>query len=239
VPDVVTYNDLIPYLKPEEKQAILGFDIESTEPVYIDLSISTQLIVGNPSTGKTNILKLIARQFASSKVYISDSRAGDLQELETASNVIYMDSENMLESFYNALDEEVKARQTALAASGLRPRDFLASQPPTLLLIDDGDNFIELCKQKSMEVEALLPKVVEVGITIITTTLPSKLRGYDAVTKSLKEAQAGVALGNPGDQNVFQILSPRAYKPSPEIGFWYKRGDVRQVKMPLMDVQYD
>jgi len=235
VPDVVTYNDLIPYLKSEERQAVLGFDVESTEPMYLDFSIGSHLIVGSPSTGKTNVLKLIAKQFMTSKLFVSDSRAGDLQELEAVSNVCYMDTESMLDEFYKKLNDEVTAGKTALEASGLRAREFFATQPPTLLLIDDGDNFIELCKQKSLEVEALLPKIIESGITIITTSLPSKLKGYDSVTKALKDAQSGVALGSPGDQSIFQILSPRGYKPSSEMGFWYKRGDVRQIKIPLMD----
>ena len=34
---------------------------------------------------------------------------------------------------------------------------------PVLVFIDDGDNFIELCKAKAKEMEKLLPKAKDMG----------------------------------------------------------------------------
>ena len=233
VPDVVTYEDLIPFLKVTARQAILGFDIENTDPIYMDLSITCQLIVGTPATGKTNVLKLIAQQFSGARRFIADSRTGDLQDFEGTS--VYMETESQIDSFYEALSGEVEARQQALQSSGMRAREFNASQPPALVLIDDGDNFVELCRNKAKEMEALVPKAMEVGVVFIVTTHPSKLRGYDNLSKILKDTQAGIALGNPSDQSIFNIQSPRGYKPVADIGFWYKRGDVCQVKLPFIN----
>jgi len=242
VPEVITYADLTPYEKTKERMGILGFDVESTEPTYLDMSITSQMIVGGPATGKTNVLKLLLRQFADASssgnavnlCFISDSRAYDLQDHEGLPNIIYMGAENQLEEFYTKLSSETERRSLLLEESGQRIKDFIASQPTALVLIDDGDNFVELCKLKSTEMEKLIAKAKEMGITFIITTLPSKMRGYDGITAMLKDNQAGLVLGNPGDQGIFNVTAPRGYKAVPNIGFWHKRGDTRQVKLPLI-----
>jgi len=234
VPETVTYLDLTPFLKVKEKQAVLGFDTESTDPMYLDSSIPSQLIVGGSMTGKTNLLKLILTQFDGAKCFISDSRVGDLQDYEGKENVVYMGAESQLEDFYLGLSEEVERRKQALESSGLRPREFNAAEPPALVLIDDADTFVEYTKAKTADVEKLVQEAMDLGITFIATTMGSKMKGYDNLTKMLKGAQAGMVLGNPSDQAILQVQPPRGYKPIADIGFWYKRGDVRQVKLPFM-----
>ena len=234
VPEVVTYADLAPYIKAEEKQAVLGFNTETTDPVYLDMSITCQLVVGVASSGKTNVLKLVAEQFKGASLFVADSRSSDLHEFEDAPNVTYMGTESQFDNFYEVLNNETERRREKQQSSGMRAREFCTSQPTVLVIIDDGDNFVELCKTKAKEMEILVPKAMELGITFIITTLPSKMRGYDNLTKLLRDTQVGVVLGNPGEQNIFQIAPPRGYKPVPNIGFWYKRAETCQVKLPLI-----
>ena len=115
-------------------------------------------IVGNPSTGKSNVLKILLKQFSGEPCFIVDSR----------------------------------------------------------------------------EMEALVAKAMEYGITFICTTLPTKMRGYDNMTKLLRDGQAGVILGIPSDQGILPVSTPKNFKASPEIVCWYKRGDVKQVKIPFV-----
>jgi S-DNA-T family DNA segregation ATPase FtsK/SpoIIIE len=234
VPDIVTYGDLEAYLKTGERKAVLGLDIESTDPVYLDLSIACTMIIGAPTTGKTNVLKLLIAQFKGLKLFIADSRAGDLHDYEGLPGVTYMGTESQLDGFYMGLTEEVERRTDAFNASGQRTRDFIASQPVALVLIDDGDNFVELCKGRAGEMEQLISKSKGMGVSFVVTTLPSKLRGYDAITPQLKDTQAGVVLGNPGEQTILPVTAPRAYKPVQDIAFWFKRGDTRQIKLPFI-----
>jgi len=242
VPDAITYTDLVPYLNTNDRMGIIGFDIESTEPTYFDMSITSQLIVGGPATGKTNVLKLLIKQFVDDEsiadttnlCFISDSRACDLQDYEDIPSITYMSSENQLEEFFTRLSQEVGRRQNLYEQSGMRIKDFIASLPTALVLIDDADNFVELCKPKSFETESLMAKSKEMGITFIATTLPGKMRGYDGITTILKDNQAGLVLGSPSDQGILAVTPPRNYKAIVDIGFWFKRGDVRQVKLPLM-----
>ena len=234
LPEVITYQDLEPYVQVESKQGIIGFDVESTEPMYLDLSIPVHNIVGGASTGKTNLLKLLLTQFKGMPCYIVDSGAGDLMDFEKKKGVTYMGNTEQFEGFCAALQKEKETREEEYQESGLRPREFCASKTSIPILIDDADNFIEMCTAKSREVEELFEGMENLGFVIINTTLPTKLRGFDNMTKLLRAGQSGVALGNPGEQQILSIQTPRNFKMIPEIGFWYKRGDVKQVKIPLV-----
>ena len=234
VPDIVTYEDLAPYINAMQRQITVGFNTETTEPTYLDLSIACQLIVGGPSTGKTNVLKLIASQLKGMTLFVADSATGDLNALETWPQITYMETADQLDNFYQNLLGEVERRQTELDASDMRIREYLASQPPVLVLIDDADNFVELCKGKAMDMENLVTAAISMGITFITATQPLKMRGFDNITKVLKGSPAGIVLGHPAEQNVLQVPPPRGYKAVPDIGFWYRRGDISQIKMPFM-----
>ncbi|MDR2600044.1 MAG: type VII secretion protein EssC [Oscillospiraceae bacterium] len=234
VADIVSYEDLVSHLKLSDKQAVIGFDTESTDPLYLDLNITCHLIIGGPMTGKTNVLKILLKQFNDKRCFIADSRAEDLNEYEGLQDVTYMSTESQLEEFHRKLLELVDKRENALKTSGQKVRDFIASQPPVVVVIDDGDNFIELCKMKSSDMERLITRAKDVGVPFIVTTLPTKMRGYGGITDILKDNQAGIALGNPNEQSVLPIKAPNRYKPVQDIGFYLKRGDVRQFKLPFI-----
>jgi S-DNA-T family DNA segregation ATPase FtsK/SpoIIIE len=232
VADTVTYADLTEYVDIAKPFAVIGFNTETTEPVYIDLSIKCQLIVGSPSTGKTNILKLLLSQ--ASKCFVVDSKSEDLAEYEQQQNIVYLSTTDQVDNFYNQLLLEVETRQQQQKNSDMRMRDFIASQQQVLVLIDDADNFIELCKDKAIELEKLIPTAMELGITFISTTLPTKLKNYDNLTKILRSDQAALLLGNPSEQSLFSVQVARGYKPVPDMGFYFKRGELTQVKLPLV-----
>jgi len=234
VPETVTFADITPLLKLQERQAVLGFDIESTEPLYLDLSIPNHLVVSAPTIGKTNILKIILTQYRGSKCFVIDSRAGDLRDFDGKPEVFYASTESRIDDFCKEFSAEVERREKEYADSGLRAKEFCATQPLVLVAIDDADNFIDLSKNKAAEIEKLISTAMELGIAFIVTSLPSKLKGFDNITKLLRNAQAGIVLGSPADQSLLPVPPPRGYKPLPDIGFWYKRGDIRQVKLPFM-----
>ena len=106
-------------------------------------------------------------------------------------------------------------------------------QPPVMVLIDDADNFVGLSMSRTMEMENLLPKATELGIGIMATSLMTRLRGFDGVTRFFREAQTSLLFGTVQDQNLFQFLPPRGYKPAQDTGIWYSRGDVSLAKLPL------
>ena len=237
LPDVITIIDISEFFAPESRNAVVGFDTESTEPLGLDLSIPFQLIIGGAATGKTNILRILLRQFAEDKVFISDSQAADLHGFSENENVVYMGNADGLDGFIEALTAEVTRLDEKRTKSGKNPREFIMSESPVLVLIDDGDNFIELTKSKAAEVEPIIKKAAELGVAFVATTMNGKMKGYDGITGLFKSPQAVLALGNPEDaaSMVPGIRAPRGYKPILEFGFWYKRGDLKKIKLPFVE----
>ena len=236
MPEILSFERLMAQAPVRERQAVVGLDTEEILPQCLDLSQPVTLIVGAPQTGKTNILKMICRQAGENKVLVADSRSYDLQETEGMDHVVYCGQEADLENFAGELKREVDGRKEQFEGQKMRLKEFIAANPCVLLLIDDGDNFIELCKPRAKEMETLMAEAVTYGISVVVTTAPSKLRGYDNMTKLWKESQSGLVLGNPGEQNLFPITPMRGYKAGVEKGFLYQRGSIRQIRMPLVDL---
>jgi len=237
LPDVITFAEIAPYFSAVPRQAILGFDTETTEPLGLDLTIPFQVVVGGAATGKTNLLRILLRQFTENRVFVSDSQAADLHAFAENETVTYLGSADGLDAFIEQLGAEVVQLEAKRAESGQNPREFIASQPPTLVLIDDGDHFVDLSKAKAAEVEALIKKGAELGVVCIATTMGAKLKGYDPITGLFKNPQAVVALGSPDEAGAIvpSLRAPRGYKPSPEVGFWFKRGDLKKIKLPFVE----
>ena len=177
------------------------------------------------------------RQFAENRIFISDSPSGDLESFAKNENTTYMGSAADAESFEQALTGEVDRLRKKRSASGLSPREFIASEPPTLVLIDDGEAFISYTTTVQALVEPQLRNASDFGICFIGTSLGSKLRGFDTVSNMFKSPQAGLILGNPGEAMTHYpgATSIPRHKPTPEIGFWYKRGDIKKIKLPFVE----
>lgn len=236
LPEIVTYQELL-HKKRAPFLAAIGLDAEDVLPQTLELFGNVHLIIGGPQTGKTNLLRIIYKQIQGAKLFISDSRSGDLQEYESDPAVVYCAEENNMVNFMQALQDEATARRTEFEQNGkgMRLKEYCRSSlPVSAIIIDDADYFIDMCKIYKSDMEKLLQAVLEVGMSVIATTIPSKLRGYDDLTKQLKDSQSGVVLGHPDDQSIFKISAPRHYKPQMEFGYWYQRGIFKQIKIPVV-----
>ena len=235
LPEVVTY-EMLEKRRKDRRQVLLGLDSEEVMPYGLDLAGNIYLVVGASQTGKTNVLRLIYQQEKGKRIFVVDSRGEDLQDCENDAETVYCGSEAQMMNFYEALKAEVEQRKQSFEADGqnMRLKEYCKTLAPMAVLIEDGDYFIDLCKGCKKEMEALIPQVLEYGITIVVATLPGKLRGFDDITKLLKESQSGVVLGQPEDQSILRMSAPRRYKAQVDIGFWYQRGDFKQIKIPLV-----
>lgn len=222
--------------KSRARDIVIGLDTENVVPQFMSPTAQVQLIVGSPQTGKTNILKLVMAQYANEAVFLADSRSSDLQHYAENKNVIYMAAPAQAEAFVDKLEEIVEHRKKLFGESAgkQRPKEFYAALPRVAIVIDDVDNFVENCKDCARKLEPLMAEAVATGVFVYATTTPSKLRGYDAVSKLIKETMHSVVTGNPGDQSLVQMPMMRGYKAQPDMAFLCKAGINTLVKVPMI-----
>ena len=235
--DTVTFEELKPYFGTTNRTAWIGFDTETTEPLSLDLTIPYHLISGGSASGKTNLLRILLRQFNNNRIFISDSPAGDLEPFSKQENVTYMGSAGGAEAFLQALATEIEQLREKQKASGQNTRDFIASQPPILALIDDGETFISYISSKSSQVVTLLADGGVYGVCFVATSIGSMFKGFEPISGKFKSPQSGLILGAPEEASVHFTGSARfmRHKPSPEVGFWYKRGEFKKMKLPFVE----
>lgn len=82
-----------------------------------------------------------------------------------------------------------------------------------------------------------LQKAGELGICFIATTIITRFKGFGAIDGLFKATQTGLVLGNPGETSTLfpAVRVASTYRPSPEIGFWTKRGDAKKIKLPFVE----
>lgn len=234
LPEVLTRQELMAAVPRDEKRIAIGLDTNDVLPQYLPDDSGKVLIVGGSQSGKTNILSLIISQLKGEMLFICDSKTGDLLEYAQNPGIVYMSDAVESDNFIIALENLVKERHEAYKKSGgkLRPREFFSSLPRATVIIDEGENFVELTKSYAKRAEAVLADALNVGVTVITATLPTKLKGYDSVSKILKETSNGIVTGNPSEQSVLQMSANRSYKPQIDMAFIVKNGRQTLVMVP-------
>lgn len=211
----------------------VGIDSANIFVQYLEIFGNINLIIGKSQSGKTNVLSLICNGLENVTKYIFDTK-GDIQKIGNQERYIYIYDEAGMLTLLEAITMEIGNRMRLYEESGkkLRLREFCYSLESMVIIIDEVDIFIEFCKSRKQEWEKLIPKAMEYGIAFVVSAVFSKLRGFDDLTRYIKEAQSGMVLGSPDDQSVFRIPSIRNYKPQIEIGFIYKKGITQKVKIP-------
>lgn len=216
---------------PDERYTAIGLDADTVETAFMNLAEPLQLIVGMPQTGKTNLLGLLICQMNASQLFIADSKSMELHKMVTGKNAVLLDD---VAAFMEKLNMEIMKRRKAYDDSDKThtPRDFYATLTPTVIIIDDVDNFVETVKPVAGDMEKLISSLSEVGICIVATTVPTKLRGFDNITKVIKEARSGVVLGNPTDQMLLPVSAERGYKGRLDMGFLVEHGVSKKIMIP-------
>ncbi len=233
IPEVLSYNQLVSENK--SNGIAFGMDTENVEVQIFNPILPIHLIVGGAQSGKTNVLKLAISQLKSHRVFISDSRSYELKEYMGNENITYACNEDDITHFYSELEAFVSDRTEKYKASegNMTPKEFYSELPDFFIIIDDVDRFIEIIKPLGNKMETVFMQASECGAIIIASTMPTKMRGYDNITKYLKEAQSAIILGNPVEQTMFSVQSPRGYKQVIDMGFSYCKGVSKQIKIPL------
>ncbi|MCL2594022.1 MAG: hypothetical protein FWD83_00645, partial [Promicromonosporaceae bacterium] len=234
LPEIVTITDLAEHFQPESRNSVVGFDLETTEPLALDLTIGFHLIAGSAASGKTNLLRLLLaqHQYNPGTLFISDAPSGDLAAWGHSDQVPYLASPATAETFLNALEARAKELAAQREAAGLVGRAFAETTPPTLVLIDDVDAFARYTAAVEARVIPLLNLAVENGIAIIGTS-NGAMSTYTGPGTLFKQPQSAIVLGKPEDvSSLVNLGLMQGYRPQINAGFWLKRGTLRKIKLP-------
>ena len=224
------YVDMLK-LANDGRRAAIGLDADTVQTAYMDLSQPIHLIIGASQTGKTNVLKLLAAQLEKAILYVADSKSMELEYLSRQENVSMLQD---VESFLRKLHSIVKERREQYESepSRIPPKGYFATLPPAYLLIDDVDYFLETIKPVMADAEKIVCALGDVGVGIIATVSPTKFRGFDNITKYLKEAHSGVVMGMPSEQTMFDIKADRTYRSRIDMGFLVDKGVSKMIMVP-------
>ena len=234
VPEVVEYVDLEPYSDPDGKRVVIGFDTETTGPVFLDFGIPCHLVLGQPGTGKTNLLKLLAKQLGGRTLFVADSHSGDLGYLEDSDGVVYMGVESRFGYFHEKFRDAVECRESGLEPSGMKQREYCASLPPLLVLIDDCAYFSSMCRSRMSDMEKLIETAMNFGGVFVATATQAKLGVYDGIIRIFKDAHTGILFGNPQEQSKFQLPPGKKPVQAANKATVARRGEFTLVRLPFM-----
>ncbi len=230
LPEYVIPEMLVKLPDSAHKIAI-GLDCQSVETLYIDLAIK-QFIVGGAQTGKSNVLKTVIRQLPEkSGKYVFDSRAGDLLALKD--KVDYYSASEDLTRFISTLNTVISQRKDMYESSSkeVSSAEFYRTLDTQVIIIEDVENFILMSKGREQELSEVFRYCRDVGIGVVFSCVPGKLRGFDELTRFFKDVDSGIVLGKPADQTYFAIRPDRNYLPKEELGFLVERGRVNNIML--------
>lgn len=236
LPDEVNFKDIVIDKVEGDKRIAIGLDSEKVAPYYIDYKSQIRLILGTVQSGKTNVLKTILPQLNNGRILLFDSRTRDLDDYENYKNVVYADPSSGIEEFINDFEELVQMREMSYSAydGNFKMKDFYMSLEPISLVIEDIDTFVETLGNKGTEFNAILSRGIVTQIQIFATSMSNKLKGFDAVSKTLRDnTQSGIVLGDPQAQQIFAIRKNELGKER-GMAYVYENGIITMVKIPLM-----
>ena len=231
------------YLEEEQElyRVPVGLDAEQVELLYMNLLHQRQIIIGGSQAGKTNLFRLLLT-FAhpGAEFYVVDDKSSGLMEYQEREKMHYYQDELQIPDLLRELEELTENRQQQFEAekqnqSGLLPKMYYQQLPPVVLLIEDWDNFTEWMKAaKNPNAEKIIIGLASVSIGVIVTTPSSKMKGFDNLTKYMKDTPYGIVLGAPNDQNLFRLPVIKQAKKDASMGIVYENGVLTGIKIPLI-----
>lgn len=227
----------------EDNFVSIGLDTEEIEVMYLDLDQSSNIIVGSNQSGKTSLVKIVIDKILENenKTYIFDSSDMDLYMYKDNELVTYIESIEEASDFIKFIKEEclnikMGYDEAKLLDSTLKPRDYYQKLKKKYIVIEDVDKFIDIIKgTKNFEAEKIIQEGLQYGFKVVATTNSNKMKGFDNITKTLKDNAQGVILCAHNEQTVFGVVPGiKAKKPELGFGYMYKKGEM----VPIMVSKY-
>jgi S-DNA-T family DNA segregation ATPase FtsK/SpoIIIE len=215
--------ELIEVADPRHPGVPIGLNEAQLAPVYLDTRDEPHLLaLGDAQSGKTNLLRLIARDIvtrytpAEARLVIADYRRGLLGAVEGEHLLGYAPSRaaftEMLGSIRSALTNRLPGPD--ITPAQLRDRSWWRG-PQLYVLVDDYDLVVSGGNNPLSELLELLPQAGDIGLhLIITRRVGGAARAmYEPVLQRLRELECPVLLMS-GNREEGQLIGD--LRPSPQ-----------------------
>lgn len=218
----------------------VGLDVEKVDLTFVDISNRRQMIVGGPSTGKTNLLKVILLMKDDElKTYVIDDKSLELQMISGQVGAKHISAPNEYIAFFDEMRELIEARKQSYVIAKEKnpliiPGVFYKGLEPVLVIISDLEVFTgNVSLLNDSKLFDIMVELEEVNVSIIVSSANSRSRGLDSFTKVMKETIDGVVVGNPAAQAMFSV--PRAISNENPIGVSYiiNRNKAQKIMVPI------
>uniref|UniRef100_A0AAU2JX98 Type VII secretion protein EccCa n=1 Tax=Streptomyces sp. NBC_00049 TaxID=2903617 RepID=A0AAU2JX98_9ACTN len=223
----------------------IGIDETALEPVFVDFEADPFLLVfGESESGKTNLLRLIARQIAErytpdqARLVVGDYRRGLLGALPEEHLLEYAPMASSLQMHMEALGGVFSRRQppTDVTARQLRDRSWWTG-PDVFIIIDDFDLVATSQGNPLAPLVEFLPFARDTGVrfVIARNSAGASRSMYEPFMQRIKElgAQGVVLSGDPSEGDLVGTVRPRPMPPG-RACFASRRRGTSLVQLGLM-----
>ncbi|MFD3718217.1 type VII secretion protein EccCa [Streptomyces sp. NPDC058674] len=226
----------------------IGIDETDLEPVFVDFESDPFLLVfGESESGKTNLLRLIARQIAErytpdqARLVVGDYRRGLLGALPEEHLLEYAPMASSLQMHMEALGGVFARRQPPadVTPQQLRDRSWWTG-PDVFIVIDDFDLVATSQGNPLAPLVDFLPFARDTGVrfVIARSSAGASRSMYEPFMQRIKElgAQGVVLSGDPSEGDLVGTVRPRPMPPGRAYFVSRKRGTslVQLGRMPGM-----
>lgn len=238
LPDELDCKGLLQYVtnKNPKGHIFIGLDHEWVQPAEIKVNESPFLIIGESRRGKTNVIRVILDQIVGTgEIYLCDSNAMDLYNYKnnTAINFITGDVSMFVQDMEKVnTDRTDQMNKLLLVNSGTSPKELIMQLPRVFVVIDDIDDFIgSFDSVTNTKIGNILSESVNLGVMLIITANSGKFKGFDAISKFIKNTTYGLMVGSQGTNTIFPISSTKDV-PKFKDGLLWRNGMNTRIRIP-------
>ncbi|MEU1806220.1 type VII secretion protein EccCa [Streptomyces sp. NPDC019937] len=203
----------------------IGIDEDSLAPVFIDFDAAPFfLIFGESESGKTSLLRLLARQISErytpdeARIVVGDYRRTLLEAVPESHLLEYAPAAPALEMHMDALSALMRHRAPGpdVTPRQLRARDWW-SGPRFFVIVDDYELVATSAGNPLDHLLSALPFARDVGVHLIIarSTAGASRTSYEPFLQRVKElgAQGVILSGDPGEGDLLGGTRPRRLPP--------------------------
>ncbi|MGW5307878.1 type VII secretion protein EccCa [Streptomyces griseoluteus] len=214
----------------------IGIDEADLEPVFVDLDADPFFLVfGESESGKTNLLRLIAKQIterytpAEARIVVGDYRRTMLEAVGEEHLLEYAPMASAMQVHMDAIRQfmEMRAPKPDITPQQLRDRSWW-SGPQLFVIIDDYELVATNSGNPLAQLVEHLPFARDVGVKfIIARSQAGASRAmYEAFMQRVKElgAQGVVLSGDPSEGDILGTVRARPMPPGRGVFVSRKRG---------------